>query len=31
MLFIPVGWWHLVTSLTDSISVNFWFHRKPKT
>ncbi len=24
VLLIPFHWWHLVTSLTDSISVNFW-------
>ena len=29
-LFVPARWWHLVTSLTDSISVNFWYHRKLK-
>jgi len=27
MLFIPALWWHHVTSVTDSISVNFWFRR----
>jgi Cupin-like domain len=25
MLFLPVGWWHHVSSLSDSISVNFWY------
>ena len=24
-LFIPAGWWHYVTSLSVSISVNFWW------
>ncbi|KAJ3021948.1 Lysine-specific demethylase 8 [Thoreauomyces humboldtii] len=25
LLFIPVGWWHYVRSLSPSISVSFWF------
>jgi Cupin-like domain len=25
MLFLPAGWWHHVSSITDSISVNFWY------
>jgi lysine-specific demethylase 8 len=26
LLYIPVGWWHYVTSLTPSFSVSFWFN-----
>ncbi|WKX99288.1 hypothetical protein Q1695_014290 [Nippostrongylus brasiliensis] len=25
VLFIPKGWWHLVSSLSNSISISFWF------
>jgi hypothetical protein len=25
-LFIPIGWWHYVRSLTISFSVNFWWN-----
>ncbi|KAF1911451.1 hypothetical protein BDU57DRAFT_524576 [Ampelomyces quisqualis] len=25
-LYIPVGWWHYVRSLTSSLSVSFWFN-----
>jgi hypothetical protein len=25
-LYIPVGWWHYVRSLSPSLSVNFWFN-----
>ncbi|KAI8935371.1 hypothetical protein NX059_007954 [Plenodomus lindquistii] len=25
-LYLPVGWWHYVTSLTPSFSVSFWFN-----
>jgi lysine-specific demethylase 8 len=25
-LYIPVGWWHYVRSLTVSFSVSFWFN-----
>jgi [protein]-arginine 3-hydroxylase / protease len=25
VLFMPAKWWHFVTALTTSISVNFWF------
>jgi lysine-specific demethylase 8 len=25
-LYIPVGWWHYVRSLTSSFSVSFWFN-----
>jgi hypothetical protein len=25
VLYIPPGWWHLVSGLTNSISVSFWF------
>ncbi|RCN33437.1 hypothetical protein ANCCAN_20737 [Ancylostoma caninum] len=27
VLFIPKGWWHLVASLTNSISISFWFDK----
>jgi lysine-specific demethylase 8 len=26
LLFLPVGWWHYVRSLTPSFSVSFWFN-----
>lgn len=29
LLFLPYGWWHRVTSVTDSISVNLWWWTKP--
>ena len=25
-LYIPIGWWHYVRSLTPSVSVNFWWN-----
>ncbi|VDP19018.1 unnamed protein product [Heligmosomoides polygyrus] len=27
VLFIPKGWWHLVASLSSSISISFWFDK----
>jgi ribosomal protein L16 Arg81 hydroxylase len=25
-LYLPVGWWHYIRSLTPSFSVSFWFN-----
>lgn len=27
LLFLPMNWWHQVTSLNPCISINFWWHR----
>lgn len=26
LLYLPIGWWHYVRSLTPSFSVSFWFN-----
>jgi hypothetical protein len=30
VLYIPIYWWHHVTSLDAGISVNFWWHADPR-
>lgn len=29
LLFLPYGWWHRITTVTESISVNLWWWTKP--
>eukprot|EP01138_Halocafeteria_seosinensis_P012906 gb/GECG01013184.1/.p1 GENE.gb/GECG01013184.1/~~gb/GECG01013184.1/.p1 ORF type:complete len:484 (+),score=69.03 gb/GECG01013184.1/:1-1452(+) len=30
VLYIPIYWWHYISSITDSVSLNFWFLGKSR-